>query len=165
MIYFVTCAEKRLVKIGHSLDPVKRISALRTSSAFPLELASVIDGTKDDEARLHDQFAHLRLNGEWFELSGDLEEHIETLPKFVSRKDQMAFIRQMEMVRPEELGRREVESIEARALSVRKSMTELCQLAGLSYVTFWRWKKTGKPTAKGLRALDRALEPLEAALN
>src|SRR5262249_44721501 len=43
-----------------------RLQALATGSAVPLELLAAVPGGRELEARLHRQWRHLCLRGEWF---------------------------------------------------------------------------------------------------
>lgn len=63
------------VKIGKSRQPRKRLAALQTGSPEQLSLLLVIDG--DHEHHLHGRFAHLRLTGEWFDRTDDIQAFIQ----------------------------------------------------------------------------------------
>src|SRR3990167_9246717 len=60
------------VKIGRSVDPEERRSKLQTSSSEPLELLVATPCHAALEAAVHERFAHLRINQEWFELTDEL---------------------------------------------------------------------------------------------
>lgn len=70
-VYFARLGD--LVKIGISHDPVERANSLNA------ELLTAIDGGRDLEARLHREFADLRVRGEWFSAEPSLLERIEEL--------------------------------------------------------------------------------------
>jgi len=72
MVYFIGNVEKQLVKIGHSVNIEKRITALRTGFPYKLNILKVVSGDYYIERKLHDKFKYLRLEGEWFELNNDL---------------------------------------------------------------------------------------------
>lgn len=56
------------IKIGRSVDPVKRLASLQTANANGLlELLAVLPHGETREARLHRKFSKRRLSGEWFE--------------------------------------------------------------------------------------------------
>jgi hypothetical protein len=57
----------RYHKIGQSVDPIKRLKAIKTSNPGVI---MVCFGRKTREAELHKRFAHMRVKGEWFELIG-----------------------------------------------------------------------------------------------
>jgi hypothetical protein len=65
-IYFVQCTGTRYIKIGYSENPRARLSSLQTGSASELQLLNIIDGNRDKERELHEQFRHLRVKGEWY---------------------------------------------------------------------------------------------------
>ncbi len=67
MIYFTQDSVVLNIKIGHtSGDPEGRRSALQTGNGSPLVLLATMPGEREDEARLHRQFAPHRVGGEWF---------------------------------------------------------------------------------------------------
>ncbi len=74
MIYFVR--SDRLVKIGYSADPKRRMSNLGTASPYPLHLLGIMEGDKDLEMRLHMAFSRYRVNREWFLLTDDIADFI-----------------------------------------------------------------------------------------
>lgn len=79
-IYVIEAVETGLVKIGWTaMDPVKRMAALQVGSPVQLKLRGVINGTPDDESKLHDDFAALHSHGEWFRLSGPVADFIATI--------------------------------------------------------------------------------------
>lgn len=78
MIYFVQNKATKNVKIGYCKDNLKsRISSLQTGSAEQLECIMVLDGTFRDEKTLHIRFDRLRIRGEWFEFSEDLQRFLD----------------------------------------------------------------------------------------
>jgi hypothetical protein len=82
MIYFIQDDHNR-VKIGYSRNPRARLDGLQTGHADKLRLVRSIEGTEATERFLHTQFAHLRLQGEWFTfcqemLEVEIEEELET---------------------------------------------------------------------------------------
>jgi predicted site-specific integrase-resolvase len=53
-------------------------------------------------------------------------------------------------------------SIKKRCIALRIETRELCALAGVSYVTLWRWgKNPGQMTMAKVRALEDKLSELE----
>jgi uncharacterized protein YeeX (DUF496 family) len=66
------------VKIGRSKNPEKRLKQLSTGSPYKLEIIKKIRGNENLEREIHDKFSHLRMNGEWFELTDELSEFIES---------------------------------------------------------------------------------------
>jgi len=66
MVYFIQCGNDGPIKIGKSIDPVRRLQILALSAPSKLRLLATIPGSRDEESRLHRQFAEDRLYGEWF---------------------------------------------------------------------------------------------------
>lgn len=76
MIYFIRNIVSGNLKIGFSDTPSKRLKDLQTGSADKLVLIKTIPGDKELEVRLHEQFAHCRLDGEWFKPADEVLEFI-----------------------------------------------------------------------------------------
>ena len=64
VVYFIRAGAA--VKIGRTAHLAARLRALGTASAVPLELLAAVPGGRQLEARLHRQWRHLHLRGEWF---------------------------------------------------------------------------------------------------
>ena len=74
-VYFIRSSRGGPVKIGIAVDVGKRLESLQTAHAYPLEVIHVIvGGGRETERLFHLKFQHLRLNGEWFEFTSELEE-------------------------------------------------------------------------------------------
>lgn len=58
---------------------------------------------------------------------------------------------------------KDLEAVEARATAARVTLTELCELTGVAYTTWWRWKRGGKVSIKKFRLLENKLAELEAS--
>lgn len=69
-VYFIGPAiHLRRVKIGFTkVGIVNRLTALQTGSAWPLKIYGFVQGDIQLERVLHETFAPLRLQGEWFNL-------------------------------------------------------------------------------------------------
>ena len=66
-IYFIRALVSGRTKIGFTTgDPYARLAALQTGNHEELKLFATLIGTERLERRLHDRFAALRENGEWF---------------------------------------------------------------------------------------------------
>lgn len=76
-VYFITCREVDLVKIGCAYNPVARFNHLRTSCPLELALEGAIPGGFKKERELHDRHAKFRVRGEWFEITPSIEAEIE----------------------------------------------------------------------------------------
>lgn len=74
-IYFIqqVSGNRTLVKIGRSVDPIKRIRQLRTSAPFGLRVLGVMPCMDDvaSEKIIHQKFKALRVSSrnEWFRMS------------------------------------------------------------------------------------------------
>jgi len=69
------------IKIGCSYNPAKRLVALASWSAYPIEIIAVAAGGFADEKMLHQFFADDRLHCEWFRASDDLHFVIEAMSR------------------------------------------------------------------------------------
>lgn len=65
-IYLIENKRAACVKIGYSHNPARRLQQLSTGSADPLRLAAVIQGTYQEEQRLHAMFQIYHSKDEWF---------------------------------------------------------------------------------------------------
>lgn len=77
-VYFLQCSATGLVKIGYSVAPDFRVSALQTGSPGALTLLGVIAGDRQTERVLHERFWQYRRRGEWFFLGRELLDFIAT---------------------------------------------------------------------------------------
>ena len=77
-IYFMQAGQ--LVKIGTTTGDIRaRAAQIQTGCPHKIFLLGWIGGGHEREAKLHKQFAHLRVQGEWFFASCDLLACIEAL--------------------------------------------------------------------------------------
>jgi hypothetical protein len=66
-IYLMLAKGAKAIKIGFSTKyPSSRKRTLQTGNPHELKLLMLVQGTLRDEQRYHEQFAHLRIRGEWF---------------------------------------------------------------------------------------------------
>lgn len=75
--YFIESGMTGLIKIGRSVNPESRLKSLQTASPDKLTLLKVIPEQVVSESELHERFAHLRRQGEWFESSEEIREFIK----------------------------------------------------------------------------------------
>lgn len=73
-VYFLRLGET--VKIGYSTDPLSRLTGLRTAMSGPVTGMVFVQGTQQEERRLHSRFRKSRLDGEWFRLTSELQQLI-----------------------------------------------------------------------------------------
>lgn len=72
-IYFIGSIEQGAVKIGRAKDPKKRLAQLQTGNSNKLTLFAVVENvTPEYEFKLHKLMDHIRLEGEWFQLTDEL---------------------------------------------------------------------------------------------
>jgi hypothetical protein len=86
-LYFIEDVTAGMVKIGVSIEPVKRLNALRTGHPGELRLLGWYEGTKEDEYALHKRFEEFRARREWFEFAAPIREYAEQSIRFVMRID------------------------------------------------------------------------------
>ena len=69
LVYIIQCPETKVIKIGISHDPLKRIAMFQTGYPYKLELIRTIvtDSAKGMESALHKALSDFKLHGEWFD--------------------------------------------------------------------------------------------------
>ena len=67
--YLVKCSRTGIYKIGHSLNPRKRLSGLKVGNPF----VELIGTSKIAEKILHEKYVDYRIAGEWFDFPDDVE--------------------------------------------------------------------------------------------
>ena len=65
-IYFIEAVGMDLIKIGYTIDPVRRFMGMLTMSPAPLSLLGSISGGPQKELKIHAELEPHRLHGEWF---------------------------------------------------------------------------------------------------
>jgi len=68
-VYLIHCLETNYYKIGHSVDPYKRIGTFQTGCPFELRLLACCTGGSNFEDKLHEKYNEQRVRGEWFSFS------------------------------------------------------------------------------------------------
>jgi hypothetical protein len=76
VIYFVQRQAEGDIKIGTTICLTERLVQIETAVGAPVEVLAVMEGSFSVEKQLHDRFAHLNREGEWFLASADLIEFI-----------------------------------------------------------------------------------------
>jgi len=67
VVYFIQAGgDDGPVKIGWSLNPMKRLRSLQTGSGQVLRLLAVMPGDRKKERAMHRAFSSRRIHGEWF---------------------------------------------------------------------------------------------------
>lgn len=89
-VYFIACPPLEAVKIGFTAShPRARLAALQTGCPSPLKLLTYVPGTTGDERKLHESFAPLHIQGEWFRFEGKLKDftyYLTPTPELPSRE-------------------------------------------------------------------------------
>ncbi|WAH36973.1 GIY-YIG nuclease family protein [Alicyclobacillus dauci] len=66
MIYFIQQAETGYIKIGYTKNIERRLKQLQADSPSELVVLATFDATQSHELRIHKNFGHCRVNGEWY---------------------------------------------------------------------------------------------------
>lgn len=74
-IYFIR--SENFVKIGKTRNPAGRFVTLQSAHHCELFLIAAVPAHRSIETALHQRFAHLRQNGEWFRMADELVEFID----------------------------------------------------------------------------------------
>lgn len=100
IVYFMKAGE--LVKIGMTRGNVlTRAAQLQTGCPHKIEVLCTINGDQERESRLHRQFAHLRVHGEWFFASIDMMACIEALKDSQEAADKALMVEECVRLRAE----------------------------------------------------------------
>jgi hypothetical protein len=86
-VYFIQQGVSGPVKIGRSYNPTARMAQLQTAHADRLRMLYFERGGRDEECRLHAKFSECHISGEWFELTTEMLQYIETW-RFVDSHDE-----------------------------------------------------------------------------
>lgn len=76
MIYFVESSDGLRVKIGTTIRLSVRLKQLRAKHGKGLKVMAVTEGSFVEESKLHADFAHLRLEGEWFLFESPIRDFV-----------------------------------------------------------------------------------------
>ncbi len=72
-VYFARAGQDGPIKIGFTAgEPTQRIAGLQTGCPWPIFLIGSLPGSTQNEGDLHRRFAHLRIEGEWFQPEPEL---------------------------------------------------------------------------------------------
>jgi hypothetical protein len=80
LVYFFLNETMNLVKIGWTANIAQRHRTMSLTSGVELRVIKVIPGGAKKEKLIHEQFKHLREEGEYFRYESDLQTFIEELP-------------------------------------------------------------------------------------
>ena len=82
-VYFICDHDAKLIKIGWSYNVDRRLHDISSTNPHPLELLFCIRGDQKTESAIHQRFAAIRRQNEWFLDCPELREFIEALKKGV----------------------------------------------------------------------------------
>ena len=75
-VYFIECGD--FIKIGFTVQSIeKRLSGIRSGNPFPVRLLYVRQTVKRWEREMHERFAHIRHQREWFKKAPEIIRAIE----------------------------------------------------------------------------------------
>jgi len=78
MIYFIRPVDGGPIKIGTSIDVMRRLKELQWTFRIKMHVLGIIDGNEDIEHSLHIRFGHIRIGGsEWFHPTNELIAFID----------------------------------------------------------------------------------------
>lgn len=88
-VYFMWCVEKRIMKIGCSGDPQKRLRSLQRDIGAKLEILGVIETAAmyELESEIHSLFSCRRHDGEWFKIE---PQHLKVVERHLGKKRKKA---------------------------------------------------------------------------
>lgn len=78
-VYFIQDGHSGAVKIGVARYPQNRMRELQVGASAQLRLIATVPGGRMLERKLHDDFRHLRIRGEWFLNAPELRSAIKEL--------------------------------------------------------------------------------------
>lgn len=135
-IYFMRAGD--FVKIGHSINPRRRLQHLTMASPHELGLEACHPGTKKDERALHQLLAAHRHKGEWFACCPQIDNIIKNgLPLFDHPT--------IESLPP---GKARVSALIDFAVEIVGSQAKLGKLCKMSQQSIWQAKVSGKCSAE-----------------
>lgn len=76
MIYMFMAGDRQAIKIGFADDVSRRRAEVQVGNHLEISLFRQFEGSAAEEAILHTKFSHLRLRGEWFSYSREMEEDV-----------------------------------------------------------------------------------------
>lgn len=78
IVYFILDTYSNNVKIGYSTlkNLYKRLNTLQIGTPYELKLLGAIWGDIETEKKLHNQFKHLHIRGEWFVFTKEIEDFL-----------------------------------------------------------------------------------------
>jgi len=136
MIYFIT--DGAYTKVGVALEPEKRLRELQTGNPFDLRIAKTIEGSYEEESKLHSVLQLYRMRGEWFEWNNFDDELIDLL---LTEEPSGVFIDGERVSRSEIILRIEsaIEAIKSVPHDTMITRGKISSVSGLSYKTVCKY--------------------------
>ncbi len=78
-VYFILNRQRGVVKIGFSIDPERRLTALEEGTVDDLELIGITLGGRKEELIIHKKFAQYWIRREWFVYSDEIKAYVKSL--------------------------------------------------------------------------------------
>lgn len=135
VVYFIRNDDTGTVKIGHSSNVDRRVTALSSAVGCKLTLLRTVGGGQIAEQWYHKRFSDLRIKGEWFTFHPEMLE-----------------------VDPPELSAAATNNALKRAVEAAGGQVRLAKALGVSQSTLWHWierTKRGVP-AEYVQAIEAA---------
>lgn len=153
MIYFVLSGD--FVKIGHSVNPEKRLTVLSTGCPTECKMIGVMPGNQPDEAKVHKQFSHLRTKGEWFRFSPEIKRFVSKNTVAPVIKPKRGMVASMPIVFPME------NEIDVKAIRDTLGLTQagLAEQVGVDQSTISNWEKGQAPRGPARKLLLSLITP------
>jgi hypothetical protein len=79
-VYFMTCRDVNMVKIGYSDRVRARFAGVRVCCPLDVSLELMLPGGKDEEKKIHALLNRDRVRGEWFWITETVERFIANPP-------------------------------------------------------------------------------------
>lgn len=79
MVYLICNQNETVVKIGHSINPNKRLLSLQTSNHEKLKIYKIIEGDFSTEKFLHNKFSKYKMRGEFFQFSKEIKDYFDNI--------------------------------------------------------------------------------------
>lgn len=134
-VYFIQCQDR--VKIGYSLDPVKRLTKVNADAPYSCALLGSVDADTFPEAELHKRFAAYRVHSEWFWAAPEIIE-------FIRGKSPDGEVASLPPVPSDRYERQALNvnnpPIKQWRLGARLTQLEAARLFGVSSAMFNRWE-------------------------
>ncbi|MBX5206720.1 GIY-YIG nuclease family protein [Rhizobium sp. NZLR11] len=139
MIYFIET--QGLVKIGYSNDPRRRFHNLSIGCPTVCTLIGVTEGGKAEERALHQRFTELKVRGEWFKFTAEVNSFIRENAISLEKPVEVPSINH---------------PITRYLASVGMSVSDFCVKVGISRAHLYRIMAGQNTTTRQLKSISAA---------